>query len=144
MPMVPDIGNQSYPALFARAAEPLSSFTLSDLGWLIIFNLLLFQSTIQNATGFSYVDETAVGIIVLAFLASIAGSCYRGAVRKSVWHCSICRVPLGEVLAHPMLRHACQGYPWWRLPAQQALFYLVLKSRSGTLARSLTGLRRGW
>ena len=37
-----------------------------------------------------------------------------------------------------------QSYPWWRLPAQQVLFYLVLKSRSGTLARSLTRLRRGW
>lgn len=48
-----------------------------------------------------------------------------------------------EVLAHPVLRHACQGYPWWRLPAQQAVFYLVLKSHSASLAHTLTRLKRG-
>lgn len=48
-----------------------------------------------------------------------------------------------EVLAHPVLRHACEGYPWWKLPTQQAVFYLVLKARSVVLARSLTRLKRG-
>lgn len=47
-----------------------------------------------------------------------------------------------EVLAHPALRHACEGYPWWKLPTQQAAFYLVLKARSVALARSLTRLKR--
>ena len=48
-----------------------------------------------------------------------------------------------EILAHPVLRHACEGYPWWKLPTQQAVFYLVLKARSVVLARSLTRLKRG-
>lgn len=48
-----------------------------------------------------------------------------------------------EVLAHPVLRRACEGYPWWKLPTQQAVFYLVLKARSVVLARSLTRLKRG-
>jgi glycosyltransferase involved in cell wall biosynthesis len=48
-----------------------------------------------------------------------------------------------EVLTHPVLRHACEGYPWWKLPVQQAAFFLVLKARSVALARSLTRLKRG-
>lgn len=47
-----------------------------------------------------------------------------------------------EVLCHQALRNACEGYPWWRLPAQQAVFYLVLRSRSVRLARILTRLKR--
>lgn len=47
-----------------------------------------------------------------------------------------------EVLAHPVLRRACEGYPWWKLPTQQATFYLVLKAHSVALARLLTRLKR--
>ena len=47
-----------------------------------------------------------------------------------------------EVLCHQALRNACEGYPWWRLPAQQAAFYLVLRSRLVRLARVLTRLKR--
>lgn len=42
-----------------------------------------------------------------------------------------------EVINHPTLRCACSGYPWWRLPLQQAFFFLVLKARSVSLARKL-------
>ena len=46
-----------------------------------------------------------------------------------------------EVLNHPALHRACQGYPWWKLPTQQAIFYLLLNARSVGLARMLTRIK---
>ena len=48
-----------------------------------------------------------------------------------------------EVLNHAALRRACKGYPWWKLPMQQAIFLLALKSSAVGLARVLTRLKRG-
>lgn len=48
---------------------PLLSLRLSDIGWLLWFNLLFFQTWIQNAFGFSYVDELAVLALLAAAVA---------------------------------------------------------------------------
>lgn len=48
------------------ARNGLGRIRPDDLGWLVVFNVLLFQTTIQNATGFSYVDE-AVTLVGAAF-----------------------------------------------------------------------------
>lgn len=48
-----------------------------------------------------------------------------------------------EVLRHQALRNACDKYPWQKLPAQQAVFFLVLRTRSARPARALTRLKRG-
>lgn len=48
-----------------------------------------------------------------------------------------------EVIWHPTLRRACKGYPWWKLPIQQALFFLALKAMLPALALSLLRLKRG-
>lgn len=42
----------------------LLDLTLSDLFWLVVINLLLFESTIQNATGFTYIDEAASILLI--------------------------------------------------------------------------------
>lgn len=49
---------------------------------------------------------------------------------------------VGEVLSHPTLRQACKGYPYWKLPTGQAMFYLTMKARSARLACALTRLRQ--
>lgn len=48
-----------------------------------------------------------------------------------------------EVVGHPALRRACADYPWWKLPLQQAIFFLVLKYRAASLARKLVQLKGG-
>ena len=48
-----------------------------------------------------------------------------------------------EVVRHPALRRACADYPWWKLPLQQAIFFLVLKYRAASLARKLVQLKGG-
>lgn len=50
---------------------------------------------------------------------------------------------LYEIMWQPALIQACENYPWWRLPLQQAIFLLVLKSKSIKMARLLTRLKRG-
>lgn len=47
-----------------------------------------------------------------------------------------------EVLQHQDLRNAIDGYPWWKLPTQQSLFYLIMRFRSVRIARLLTNLKR--
>lgn len=42
---------------------------LSDLFWLLVINLLLFESTIQKATGFSYIDEGATIMLAVGSFA---------------------------------------------------------------------------
>lgn len=91
MPIYAATRDQSYRKSFPmRAADSLSSFALSDLGWLAIFNLLLFQTTIQNTTGFSFIDEAATGIAILISLFSSAWRLYQGRAGKWVHHCSFC------------------------------------------------------
>lgn len=51
----------------------LGAFKLADLGWLLLINLLMFQAPIQNATGFTYIDESATLIAIAAY----AMSCLR-------------------------------------------------------------------
>lgn len=48
-----------------------------------------------------------------------------------------------EVVRHPTLRRACARYPWWKLPLQQAVFFIVLKSQTTFLARKLVQLKGG-
>lgn len=48
-----------------------------------------------------------------------------------------------EILRHQSLRNACDSYPWWKLPVQQAVFFVALRSRSVRFARTLTRLKRG-
>lgn len=43
----------------------LLELTLNELFWLLMINLLMFESTIQEATGFTYIDEFAT--MALAF-----------------------------------------------------------------------------
>lgn len=49
---------------------------------------------------------------------------------------------VGEVLRHGALRRALKGYPWWKLPAQQGVFYLALKFESVGAVRTLLRLKR--
>ena len=46
------------------------------------------------------------------------------------------------VVRHPALRRACKGYPWWRLPILQAIFYLAIKMHAIRLARTLVCAKR--
>lgn len=48
-----------------------------------------------------------------------------------------------EVVRHPALRRACTDYPWWKLPLQQAVFFIVLKLQATFLARKLIQLKEG-
>lgn len=48
-----------------------------------------------------------------------------------------------EALASPSLKRASEGYPYWRLPFAQAIFFLVMKSGNVRLARLLVRLRGG-
>lgn len=47
-----------------------------------------------------------------------------------------------EVVRHPALRRACKGYPWWRLPILQAIFFLALKMHAVKLAQALVCAKR--
>lgn len=51
-----------------RSANTLLNLRLSELCWLIGFNLLLFEVPIQNSTGFSYIDE---GLTVLLLVVAV-------------------------------------------------------------------------
>lgn len=46
-----------------------------------------------------------------------------------------------EVLSHQTLRRACRGYPFWKLPTGQAVFYVAMKVRSVQLVRALMRMR---
>lgn len=48
---------------------------------------------------------------------------------------------IDKVMRNPVLRRACSGYPWWKLPFTQSVFYLVLKFRSVRLARFLMQIK---
>ncbi len=52
------------------------------------------------------------------------------------------RAFVGEVVKHQTLRNALRKYPWWKLPVQQAIFCLALKSGFVLPARVLTHLKR--
>lgn len=56
--------------LSADRRSPLSAVKVADIGWLFVFNLCLFSTTIQNTAGFNYVDELATVLAVLLFVAS--------------------------------------------------------------------------
>jgi hypothetical protein len=47
-----------------------------------------------------------------------------------------------EVLQHPTLRHACKGYPFWKLPVGQAAFYVAMKAKNVQLVRALMKARQ--
>lgn len=47
-----------------------------------------------------------------------------------------------EVVAHPVLRHACERYPWWKLPTKQQVFYMCEKLRLVRISRALIRARR--
>lgn len=47
-----------------------------------------------------------------------------------------------EVLRHPTLRHACKGYPFWKLPAGQAAFCVAMKAKNVQLVRMLVRARQ--
>lgn len=49
----------------------LSSYKITDVFWLLLFNLLIFQGPIQSATGFSYIDEC---VTVAAFISYVCSS----------------------------------------------------------------------
>lgn len=49
----------------------LSSYKITDVFWLLLFNLLIFQGPIQSATGFSYIDEC---VTVAAFISYVCGN----------------------------------------------------------------------
>lgn len=46
-----------------------------------------------------------------------------------------------EVLEHPILRRACKGYPFWKLPFGQAAFYIAMKAKAVRLVRALMSMR---
>lgn len=48
---------------------------------------------------------------------------------------------ISRVLKHPVLRRACKGYPWWKLPMAQGAFYIALRLRSVWSVRGMTRLR---
>ena len=48
--------------------ERLVSSRLSELFWLLSINLLLFEMPIQNATGFTYIDEAVTVLLVVSAL----------------------------------------------------------------------------
>ena len=48
----------------------MGSLKLSDLGWLLVLNLLLFQGPIRNVTGFAYIDEAVSIIAIILFAVS--------------------------------------------------------------------------
>ena len=54
------------PIAVSNRAErvKLLDLTLSDFFWLVVINLLLFESTIQNSTGFTYIDEIASILLI--------------------------------------------------------------------------------
>jgi hypothetical protein len=47
-----------------------------------------------------------------------------------------------EVVAHPVLRHACERYPWWKLPTKQQVYYMCEKLRLVRISRALIRARR--
>lgn len=71
----------------AASAQPLTSgqrFSLatvkvSDIGWVLVFNLALFAAPIQNTFGFSYIDElvTLLAVFLYAKRRLAAGSTMR-------------------------------------------------------------------
>lgn len=66
-----------------------------------------------------------------------------GMIEESNEHADDKEAYVREVIWHPTLRRACKGYPWWKLPIQQALFFLALKAMLPSLALSLLRLKRG-
>ena len=48
-----------------------------------------------------------------------------------------------EVCEHPALARACKGYPFWKLPMAQAVFYLALRTKSVHFPRFLVKLKEG-
>lgn len=57
----------------------LLDLTLNDLFWLVVVNLLLLESAIQNATGFTYIDEIAAILLIANAILTL----HRG-VRKRI------------------------------------------------------------
>ena len=47
-----------------------------------------------------------------------------------------------EVCRHPTLVRACEGYPFWKLPLSQAVFYLALRTKCVHFSRFLVKLRK--
>lgn len=47
-----------------------------------------------------------------------------------------------EVVHHSMLQQACAGYPFWRLPQTQALFFVCLRLRAVHITRLLMRVRK--
>lgn len=47
-----------------------------------------------------------------------------------------------DVLNRPDLVNACKGYPWQKLPVQQALFFLALKYKFASCVRILIKIKR--
>ena len=51
----------------------LLSLRLPEFFWLLSINLLLFEMPLQNATGFTYIDEAITGFLVISALSGLAG-----------------------------------------------------------------------
>lgn len=47
-----------------------------------------------------------------------------------------------EVCRHPVLVRACKGYPFWKLPAEQAVFFVCMRLGLGSALRLLIKLRK--
>lgn len=46
-----------------------------------------------------------------------------------------------EVLSHPTLRQACKGFPFWKLPSAQAIFFVCLKLRMAGISLLLSRIK---
>ncbi|MBM6906706.1 hypothetical protein H6A29_10810 [Collinsella tanakaei] len=57
-----------------RSTEGMLSLRLSEVLWLLGFNALLFESSIQDATGFTYIDEAMTLLLLGAAVKSAVGS----------------------------------------------------------------------
>ena len=53
-------------AALSRTKSSFLQMTLSELFWLMVFNLTAFGPAIQDATGFSYIDEFATLLLLFA------------------------------------------------------------------------------
>lgn len=73
------------------------NLTVSDFLWLLAMNMLLFQSAIQNATGFTLIDELATAALVIAALlkASRGSLKLRGGLLAGVFICVATLVLIG-------------------------------------------------
>lgn len=85
----------------------VGAFKLADLGWLLVFNLLMFQAPIQNATGFTYIDESATLIAIAAYTIERLRS--SGNNDKAGILASRCLLCLGLVVAVGLLSNLFSG-----------------------------------